>query len=212
MTKDIVADYQRRWAERDSALPTATGCWRGGKEPEELYGKSDIENGWNPDVVKGNAEKGIRGWERDDLAALEGKSIRASQEPSDFGGETRYYDTVKVPLRDEGGTIIGVMGIGRNVTEQRRMEDERKRLQSSLERERTLLLTLINSLPDMVYIKDREEPIHPRQSRYCGFHARRGSLRPGRQDRSRLLSRRDGGRVSGNGEGRDRGRQGPCEL
>ena len=115
----FVKDTSLRMVLCNKALAGAVG-----KEPEELYGKSDIENGWSPDVVKGNAEKGIRGWERDDLAALQGKSIRASQEPSDFGGETRYYDTVKVPLRDEGGTIIGVLGIGRDVTEQRRAEDE----------------------------------------------------------------------------------------
>ena len=47
-----------------------------GKEPKDTYGKTDIENGWSADLVKGNAEKGIAGWEKDDLAALSGKTIQ----------------------------------------------------------------------------------------------------------------------------------------
>ena len=121
-----------------------------GKRPEDLYGKTDIENEWNPKYVKGSPEKGLRGYEQDDLDALAGKIVRTDGEPIDSpGGEPRYLDTVKVPLRDEAGAIIGLLGIGRDVT-------TKVRLQQSLEKERTLLVTLVNGLPELVYAKDRE--------------------------------------------------------
>lgn len=121
-----------------------------GRRPEDLYGKTDIENGSNPEFVRGNLERGIRGYEQDDLDTLSGKIVRAEREPiTSPEGEPRYLDTVKVPLRDEAGTITGLLGIGRDVTAQ-------VRLQQSLEKERTLLVTLVNGLPDLVYAKDRQ--------------------------------------------------------
>jgi PAS domain S-box-containing protein len=57
--------------------------------------------------------------------------------------------TTKMPLRDQEGNIIGSFGITRDITELRH-------LQQNLEQERSLLRTLIDSLPDYVYLKDRD--------------------------------------------------------
>ena len=51
----------------------------------------------------------------------------------------RYYDTVKVPLRDPGGAIIGIAGIGRDVTERKKAEAENQRL-----------ATLVDSVDDAI--------------------------------------------------------------
>jgi PAS domain S-box-containing protein len=88
-----------------------------GKTPEETYGKTDIENGWDPDLVKGNPAKGIRGWEKDDFEVLAGRTVRAEREPSNVRGEIRYKDTVKIPIRDPKGNVVGILGIGRDVTD-----------------------------------------------------------------------------------------------
>jgi PAS domain-containing protein len=64
-------------------------------------------------------------------------------------GETRWLLTTKVPWRDASGKIIGLVGIGRNVTAQRKAE-------SKLKDERNLLRTLIDNLPDGIYAKDAE--------------------------------------------------------
>ncbi|MBZ0287523.1 MAG: PAS domain-containing protein, partial [Anaerolineae bacterium] len=55
----------------------------------------------------------------------------------------------KVPIRDEGGQIIGLVGINRDVTPVTRLQDD-------LRRERNLLRTLIDTIPDDVYVKDRD--------------------------------------------------------
>jgi PAS domain S-box-containing protein len=60
--------------------------------------------------------------------------------------------TRKMPLRDQEGHIVGTCGISKDIT-------ERKLLEENLERERMLLSTLIENLPDYVSIKDRESRV-----------------------------------------------------
>ena len=95
-----------------------------GKEPKETYGKTDIESGWSVELIKGNPEKGIIGWEANDLEALSGKTVQITEKTSDHGGRARHFDISKFPLRDKDGTIIGLVGIGRDVTERRKAEAE----------------------------------------------------------------------------------------
>lgn len=59
-----------------------------------------------------------------------------------------YCSTTKVPLRNQNGEIVGTFGISRDVSEQKRAEQE-------LSRERDLLKTIINNVPDLIYVKDR---------------------------------------------------------
>lgn len=92
-----------------------------GKKPQDLVGKTDIENGWDVEIVKGNPEKGIRGVEKDDLAVLAGESLFVSEEPGNVGNETHYFETHKIPLRSADGEISGVLGISRDITERKHM-------------------------------------------------------------------------------------------
>ncbi len=57
--------------------------------------------------------------------------------------------TDKLPLYDENGVIVGTFGISRDVT-------TLKTVESRLAEERNLLRTLIDSLPDAVFVKDSE--------------------------------------------------------
>jgi PAS domain S-box-containing protein len=60
--------------------------------------------------------------------------------------------TTKMPLRDRDGAIVGTFGISRDIT-------DRKRAEEGLERERALLSTLIDNLPDYIAVKDTESRI-----------------------------------------------------
>ncbi len=53
----------------------------------------------------------------------------------------------KLPLKDSSAKVIGLVGINRDITEVQRAA-------ASLEKERTLLLTLIESIPDEICLKD----------------------------------------------------------
>lgn len=93
------------------------------KEPEDLYGKTDSENGWDEEFIKGNPQKGISGFEKDDIAALSGEVIQNFSTLSKYNGRSRYFDTRKMPLRDDSGEIIAILGMTRDITERKRLED-----------------------------------------------------------------------------------------
>ncbi len=67
----------------------------------------------------------------------------------DERGRKRWLITTKLPLRDENNQIIGLVGIGRDMTKWKKAEE-------ILQNERNLLRTLIDNLPDYIYIKDVE--------------------------------------------------------
>ena len=63
-------------------------------------------------------------------------------------GETHWLLTSKLPWRTDH-KIIGLVGIGRDITDQMKAE-------LKLKEERNLLRTLIDNLPDAIYAKDAE--------------------------------------------------------
>ena len=63
--------------------------------------------------------------------------------------EETWCSTTKLPLRDAAGNIIGTFGITRDVTKQMQAE-------AILARERDLLRTIIDNVPDLIFIKDRD--------------------------------------------------------
>ncbi len=64
------------------------------------------------------------------------------------GNRETWCSTSKLPLHDKNGRVIGTFGISRDVTQQMRAEQE-------LARERDLLKTIIDNVPDLIYVKDR---------------------------------------------------------
>ena len=69
-------------------------------------------------------------------------------------GETGWTSTTKVPMRDSTGKVIGLVGINRNITQQKQAEEALCRSNETLAQERLLLRTLIDNLPDAIYAKD----------------------------------------------------------
>ena len=96
-------------------------------------------------------------------------------------GEVRQIELIATPRRGADGTVLGTLGVIRDVTELRR-------LQGRLEQERKLLLALIDSLPDYVYLKDRD-------SRFILTNKAQAQL-VGARDSSELAGRTDADYVS----------------
>ncbi len=111
-----------------------------GKTPEELYGNSDVENGWDAELVLGNPEKGITGYADYDRLVLEGNVLHIPDETAYIGDELHYFDTMKIPVTNPEGVIVGMLGICRDVTERKLVEDKLR------ENER-LIKTVLDNLP-----------------------------------------------------------------
>lgn len=90
----------------------------------DFIGKNDLELGFPEELVKGNPEKGIRGFWADDRDVMDGGVPKRI--PDDFvtiDGEVRVFDTVKIPLRDAQNNVWGVLAFARDLTERRHLEE-----------------------------------------------------------------------------------------
>ena len=109
------------------------------KFESEAVGKSDFDL-FPPDIAE-------KFW-ADDQLVLKGQPVLNREEfLFDEQGRKRWLMTSKLPLRDQNGKIIGLVGIGRDITKDKLAEE-------ALARERSLLRTLIDNLPDCIYAKD----------------------------------------------------------
>lgn len=141
---DNVPDYiyvknaQSRFVTANAA--TARGM--GAATPADLLGKTDADF-FPPDLATN--------YLADEQALLKsGQPVINHEEPTldKTSGQRRWFLTSKIPLKNGQGKIIGLVGIGRDVTDRRLVEQ-------SLERERALLRTLIDNVPDYIFAKDR---------------------------------------------------------
>ncbi len=86
----------------------------------------------------------------DEVRVLEGESVLDKEEGFVWSdGERHIMLTTKVPRRDADGSIIGIVGIGLDIT-------ERKRIEEALRASEALLRSITDHTEDMIFVKDRE--------------------------------------------------------
>jgi two-component system, LuxR family, sensor kinase FixL len=121
---------------------TAVARQMGFSSPKEIVGKSDFDLFPRELAAQYRAEELEMIRAGQDLCNYEGPTVDATKRVKE-----RWISTTKVILRNEQGEVTGFIGLGRDVTEQKQAEE-------SLVRERSLLRTLIDNLPDSIYAKD----------------------------------------------------------
>ena len=111
-------------------------------DPKDIVGKSDFDF-FSEDHAR-------PAYEDEQRIIRTGEPMEETEERETWPDRPdTWVATVKMPMRDREGNIIGTFGISRDVTERRRAEIQ-------LGAERNLLRTLIDNLPDYIYIKDRQ--------------------------------------------------------
>jgi len=130
-------DRQSRFIKINKTMETIYG-----KHHDTILGKTDF------DLF---AEEHARNAYNDEQEIIRtGEKIVSKVEKETFeDGEVKWVNTTKVPLRDQRGEIIGSMGISRNITDLKQVED-------SLNNERNLLKTIIENALAGIFVKDRE--------------------------------------------------------
>jgi two-component system, sensor histidine kinase and response regulator len=76
-----------------------------------------------------------------------GEELHNHEGPTMVGDEEHWILTNKLLLRDDWGNITGFVAIGRDITEQKKTAEK-------LRQERILLRTVIDNIPDAIYVKD----------------------------------------------------------
>jgi two-component system, sensor histidine kinase and response regulator len=108
--------------------------------PEEMLGTTDYDL-----FPKELADK----YTADDRTIMQSRMVFEDTESHvGLDGETRYVHVLKAPVYDAASNVIGVQGIFWDVTDRRRAE-------VALERERLLLTSLLDNIPDNIFFKDR---------------------------------------------------------
>ena len=100
-----------------------TADWKasGGKTMEEVIGKTDFDT-YPPEMAE-------EFWALDKAVLNSGKPVINYEEPGfDASGDPVWVLSTKVPLRDGQGKVVGLVGIGRDITERKQAEIERQTL------------------------------------------------------------------------------------
>lgn len=107
---------------------------------EDIIGKTDY------DLLEKNQADFFRKY---DLAAMESSSPSVNEEWVTFAndGHQELLETTKTPMYDAQGTLIGVLGVGHNITQQRQSEAQLKQSEESFR-------SLFNSLAEAVCVQD----------------------------------------------------------
>jgi PAS domain S-box-containing protein len=142
---DTIPDliYAKDLESRFILANTATAQQMGAKTADELLGKSDLD--FYPH------ELALQYLASEQPIVREGQSLIGVEEPTiDASGRTRWQITTKIPLRNEAGDIVGLVGSTTDITERKHTEEELRRAQHFLN-------SVLENLPIMVFVKEAQD-------------------------------------------------------
>ncbi len=111
-----------------------------GSRAQEIAGKTDY------DFTERQQADAFRDHDRMAMAANQ-PTVNEEWVTFASDGHRELLETVKTPMRDRNGELIGVLGVARDITERKRTEDE---LRQSIE----LIESVINAIPDLLFELD----------------------------------------------------------
>lgn len=116
-------------------------CTAMNKSLPDILGKTDADL-FPPDICRQHAQQ-------DQQVMETGSPLEAIEEYPVSGGQPRYLQLLKTPIRDGAENVVGLLSLRWDVTDKRRAE-------AALARERELLNTMLDNVPDRIYFKDAQ--------------------------------------------------------
>lgn len=139
-TKIYIRDIEGRFLTINKEYARDIGL----KNPEASVGKTLIE------LISPKLKASIEISMAEDREVMKtGKSIIGKEIFNKGEGGNTHYMSTKVPWKDNQGKVLGLVGLGFDVTKLKEAEAE-------LKKEYKLRRALIDNIPDFIYVKDRE--------------------------------------------------------
>ena len=134
--KIFARDLDRRYLVVNKAMAE----WVGAKSPDDMIGKTPAA--YFPEVV-------VRTGKEEDQHMMEtGEPVLNREWHLEFRkGDLHYFVTTKVPLRDADGKMWGIVGMDRDVTEQRRAQEKAIQAEQRMQE-------MIDNSPAVISMKD----------------------------------------------------------
>ena len=134
------------WKDRESIYEGCNMVFAKGaglERPELIRGMSDYDLPWLAEETEA--------YRSDDRSVMESNTAKYHiiEQQLQANGERYWVDTTKVPLCDETGAVVGVLGVYDNVTERKAVEEARDRALAMLE-------SLLASSPTGILVYDGE--------------------------------------------------------
>lgn len=121
--------------------------WLGARNIDEVIGKTDF------DMFA--YEHAREAYDDEQKIIASGQAIVGVDEKEVWDdGKITWVSTTKVPFKDEAGNIVGTIGISRDVTQRKEAEERLNAASRAIRDEHKLLRTVIDLIPDAVYVKD----------------------------------------------------------
>ncbi|MBZ0304006.1 MAG: PAS domain-containing protein, partial [Anaerolineae bacterium] len=130
-------DEQGRFTLANKALATHYGT-----TPEEMVGKADLDFNRQPHEIEH-----LRRDDSEVIRTCQPKFIPEEALTNVVTGETRWYQTIKIPLISEDGQSVQLLGVATDIT-------DRKRAQDHLETQRNFLRQVIDLNTSLIFTKD----------------------------------------------------------
>lgn len=89
-----------------------------------------------------------------DITVIHNKKAHRFNEYGNVKGKFIYLDVFKAPFFDSEGNIIGTVGSGRDVTNERWLQDEHTKTMKALTSQTARLDAVVSALPDLMFIID----------------------------------------------------------
>ncbi len=134
-----VKDREGRCVVRNTFSANLMGL----EDPAQAVGLTVFDTSEDADVAEGY-------WAAEDRVMQSGEPELEAEERFVFNGETGWIVSSRIPLRDDDGAVVGLVGVSRDVTQERRAALE-------VAEHRRLLRTVIDAIPDsIVMLRDND--------------------------------------------------------